>query len=224
MDGLSFGSLFDLTHTAAAEYLTNWEKPWEAVAALQSVVLSLLAALRDEPNYVWLKEGVLAEKTAVIAPSAFIAAPAVICAGAQLRHGAFLRGNVILGRGALAGNSVEIKNAVLLDGAQAPHFNYVGDSILGYKAHLGAGAVTSNLKSDKTPVCIRFNGMTVQTGMKKLGALVGDFAEIGCNCVLNPGTVIGRGATVYPLSSVRGGVPENCIYKSQNDIVPKEAR
>ena len=224
MDTISFGSLFDLKHTAAAEFLTVWEKPWEAIAALQSIVLALQEALKNEPDYIFIKDGVLAEKSAVIAPSAYIAAPAVICAEAQLRHGAFLRGNVILGRGAVAGNSVEIKNSLLFDGAQAPHFNYVGDSILGFRAHLGAGAVTSNLKSDHSPVTVRYNGVAAQTGMKKLGALVGDNAEIGCNCVLNPGAVIGRAATVYPLSSVRGGVPENSIYKTQYDIVPKEAR
>lgn len=224
MDELSFGALFDLKRTVAADYLTRWEKPWEALPALSEIIRALINTLRNEENYTWLGDGVLMEKSARVASSALVAAPTILCAGAELRHGAFIRGNAIIGRDAVVGNSVEVKNAILFDAAQAPHFNYVGDSILGYKAHLGAGAVTSNLKSDKTPVVLHFEGREWNTGLKKLGALVGDNAEIGCNCVLNPGTVIGRNATVYPLSSVRGYVPGDHIYKSAALIVKKEAR
>ena len=159
-------------------------------------------------------------KSAKIAPSAMLLAPCIIGAESEVRHCAFIRGSALVGENCVVGNSAELKNVILFDGVQVPHFNYVGDSILGHRAHLGAGAITSNVKSDRSPVTVRDGKTVIHTGLTKLGAMVGDFAEIGCNSVLNPGTVVGRMATVYPLSSVRGTVPENCIFKG-GGITPK---
>ena len=170
-------------------------------------------------DYNEISEGVFVHKTAKIAESAYIGAPSIICAGAEIRHCAFIRGSAVVGEGSVVGNSVELKNAVLFDSVQVPHFNYVGDSILGYKSHMGAGSVTSNVKSDKTNVCIRTPDGDIATGLRKMGAILGDHVEIGCNSTLNPGTVIGRGSRVYPNSSVRGFIPEEHIYKSRENIV-----
>ena len=160
-------------------------------------------------------------RDAVVAPSAYIAGPCIIDSGAEIRHCAYIRGSAIVGRGAVVGNSCELKNCILFDGVQVPHFNYVGDSILGYKSHLGAGAVTSNVKSDKSEVKIRVGDYAVETGRKKLGAILGDFVEVGCNCVLCPGTIIGSNTNIYPLSRVRGVIPENSIFKSEANIIAK---
>ena len=173
----------------------------------------------SEDEYYSPKENVWISKKATVAPTAWIDGPTIICEGADIKHCAFIRGAVIVGRGAVVGNSTEVKNSILFDGAKVPHFNYMGDSIFGNGAHMGAGCVTSNLKSDKTLVSVKGDGYVIETGLKKFGAMLGDFAEIGCNSVLNPGTVIGRRASVYPTSSVRGVVPEDHIYKNAEHIV-----
>ena len=184
--------LFDLSHTRAGAYLAGFTYPWE-------------------PE-VWV------HKTATVAPTAYLGAPCIIGAGTEVRHGAFSRGSALVGDGCVVGNSVELKNVILFDGVQTPHYNYVGDSILGYKAHMGAGSITSNVKSDKTLVAVRCGSERLETGRKKVGAMLGDHVEIGCNSVLNPGTVVGRNSRVYPLSSVRGTVPADSIYKRGGDI------
>lgn len=213
--------LFDLEHTQAKVYLSGFTYPWEALAGLKDFIRTLGRAL-DKTEYTEVSEEVWIHKSAVIAPTACIMPPCVIGADTEVRQGAFIRGSVLVGKGCVVGNSAELKNAVLFDGVQTPHYNYVGDSILGYKAHMGAGAVTSNVKADKTAVTVRCGEERVETGLKKLGAMLGDFAEIGCNSVLNPGTVIGRHSSVYPLSCVRGTVPENHIHKNKDEIVLKK--
>lgn len=212
--------LFDLSQSLAGEYLAEFSYPWEALSGLKEEIERIGESLAKE-EYCEIAPKVWVHKTAKIAPTAYLGAPCVIGAGTEVRHCAFIRGSALIGENCVVGNSAEVKNAVLFNGAQTPHFNYVGDSVLGYKAHLGAGAVTSNVKSDKSPVTVKNGSEKIETGLKKMGAMVGDFAEIGCNAVLNPGTVIGRNATVYPLSRVRGTVGENCIFKGENNIVKK---
>ncbi len=218
---LKTSELFDFSHSIAAPLLAQATYPWEALDGIKDFILTygktLSAQEFDSP-----REGVWIARDAAVAPTAFIGAPAIIDHGAEIRHGAYIRGSAIVGKNAVVGNSCEIKNAVLFDGAQVPHFNYVGDSILGYKSHMGAGAVTSNVKSDKTLVAVRCGEEKIATGRKKMGAMLGDHAEIGCNSVLNPGAIIGRSARVYPLSSVRGTVPERAIYKKAGDIVQQD--
>lgn len=201
-------------------YLTLYTYPWDLIPHLKNIIVTLSADL-DPEDYHCPEEGVYISKKATVHQSATVIGPCIIMEGSELRPGAYIRGGVLIGRGCVIGNSCEIKNSAIFDGAQIPHFNYVGDSIIGYKAHLGAGAITSNQKSDKSSVTVLNFGQKTPTGLKKLGALVGDRAEIGCGCVLNPGTVIGRGATVYPLSSVRGFVEEKSIYKSDRLTVRK---
>lgn len=204
--------LFDLTHTIAAPLLSRYAYPWEALAALPSFIREMGAAL-SPVTYDTPTEGVWIAKTAVVAENATVLPPCIIGERAEIRPGAYIRGGVIVGADAVVGNSTEVKNAILFDGVQIPHFNYCGDSVLGYRAHLGAGAITSNVKSDHTDVVIR--GETeIPTGRRKCGAMVGDLAEIGCNSVLSPGTVIGRGTRVYPLTHVRGVVEAGMIVKS----------
>lgn len=217
---LKTNELFDFEKSLAGEYLQNFEYPWQALAGLKAEI-ELLGKTLDKSEYEERSAGVWVHRTAKIAPTAYLGAPCIIGENTEVRHCAFIRGSALVGKGCVVGNSVEIKNAVLFDGAQVPHFNYAGDSILGYKSHLGAGAVTSNVKSDKTPVAMKDGEETISTGLKKTGAFVGDFAEIGCNSVLNPGTIVGRHATVYPLSRVRGTVGENCIFKAEGNIVKK---
>lgn len=212
--------LFNLKKTVAAEYLKKFDYPWEAVSDISEFIFSLGQNL-DENEYYSLSEGVWVHKSAKVAPSASIGAPCIIGKDSEVRQCAFIRSSALIGESCVIGNSTEIKNALLFDGVQVPHFNYIGDSILGFKAHFGAGAVTSNVKSDRSEVTVKAPDSIIETGLIKLGAFIGDYAEIGCNAVLNPGTVIGRNATVYPLSSVRGFVPENCIYKSRLSIVEK---
>lgn len=212
--------IIDLTHTQAADYLAEYEYLWQALGGLKDFIISFGQTLSKD--YIRLAPAVWAHKSAKIAQSAFIGDAVIIGAETQVRHCAFIRGSALIGANCVVGNSTEIKNSVLSDGVQAPHFNYVGDSILGYKSHLGAGAITSNVKSDKTPITAHICGVSVQTGLKKFGAIVGDFAEIGCNSVLNPGTVVGKNSRVYPLSSVRGEVPPDSIYKSFDDIVSRK--
>ena len=219
MDAIHTSELFDLTHTRAAALLGGCAYPWEALGHIGETVLaigrSLPEALYDHPQ-----EDVWIAKSASVAPTASITGPCVIGERTEVRPGAFLRGNILVGDGAVVGNSSELKNCILFDGVQVPHYNYVGDSILGYKAHMGAGAVTSNVKGDKKPVVIH-GEERYETGRKKVGAMLGDHAEIGCGSVLNPGTVIGRDSQVYPLSSVRGVVPARCIVKGERGVFPK---
>lgn len=213
-------SLLDLEHTLAKELFTGKVYPWEALGELSDFILKLGLQLAPE-DFVQAAPDVWIAKSAKVAPSAHITGPCIIDAAAELRHGAFIRGSVIVGKGAVVGNSAELKNALLFDGVQTPHYNYVGDSILGYKAHMGAGSITSNVKSDKSLVCIKTAQGVIETGRKKLGAILGDFVEVGCNAVLNPGTVIGRASSVYPTVSVRGVIPARHIVKNETEIVAR---
>lgn len=217
---LSISALYDLAHTAAAPLLSRYTYPWEALAHIGAFIEELGATLSldeyDQPH-----NGVWVHRTATVSPSASIAAPCIVGAHAEIRHCAFIRGKALIGENAVVGNSTELKNVILFDNVQVPHYNYVGDSILGYKAHMGAGSITSNVKSDKQPVVIHGRVGNIETGVKKVGAMLGDFVEIGCGSVLNPGTIIGRNASVYPLSSVRGAVPENHIYKDKDNVIPR---
>ena len=208
--------LFDLTHTRAGSYLAGFTYPWEALAGIGELIRQLGPELGEE--FTETAPEVWVHKTATVAPTAYLGAPCIIGAGTEVRHGAFIRGSALVGDHCVVGNSVELKNVILFDNVQTPHYNYVGDSILGYKAHMGAGSITSNVKSDKTPVVVRDGTQQAETGRKKVGAMLGDHVEIGCNSVLNPGTVVGRNSRVYPLSSVRGTVPADSIYKRGGDI------
>lgn len=212
--------LFTLEHTAAAPLLRETEYPWQALEGIGDFILTLGESL-SPAEYDRVGEKVWIAKDAQISPAANITGPCIIGHETEVRPGAFIRGNALIGAGCVVGNSTELKNVILFDGVQVPHYNYVGDSILGYKAHMGAGSITSNVKSDKTPVVIFDGKERVETGRKKVGAILGDGVEIGCNSVLNPGTVIGKGSSVYPLSSVRGVVPAEHIYKDRDNIVPR---
>lgn len=222
MNELKTRALFTDPDTSLAyPYLCHFEYPWEALGGLADMIRAQGDCL-SHAEYEERAEGVWIARSARVDESAHLSAPCIVCAQAEIRSGAFVRGGVMIGRGAVVGNSTELKNCVLFDGAAVPHFNYVGDSILGYRAHFGAGVITSNVKSDKTPVSVAYGGKRVDTGRKKFGAAVGDLAEVGCNTVLNPGTVIGRMSRVYPLSSVRGYVPALHIYKREGALAPIE--
>lgn len=223
MKNIKTRDLFDLEKTLAADFLSRYEYPWEALPHIKEFILQLGKALSDT-EYRQLSDTVWISPEAHIAPSAFIEGPAVIGPGTQIRHCAFIRGSVLTGANCVVGNSTEVKNAILFDNVQVPHFNYVGDSVLGYKAHMGAGAVTSNVKSDRTFVTVRADGEQIVSNMKKFGAMVGDYAEIGCNTVLNPGTIIGRHTNIYPCSCVRGVIPADSIYKNSGKTVRKLER
>ena len=212
--------LYDLTHTAAAPLLSPCRYPWEALAGIGDFILALGPTLPKEEydNHVLM---VWIARSAKVAPTASITGPCIIGPETEVRHCAFIRGNALVGAGAVVGNSTELKNVILFDKVQVPHYNYVGDSILGYKAHMGAGSITSNVKSDKLPVVVRDGETEVETGRKKVGAMLGDEVEVGCGSVLNPGTVVGRGSHIYPLSSVRGTVPAHSIYKRQGEVAEK---
>ena len=212
--------LYDLTHTQAAPLLEEVEYPWQALAGISGFILSLGNTLSAE-EYDHPSEDVWIAKSAKVAPTANITGPCIVGPETEVRHCAFIRGKALIGAGCVVGNSTELKNVILFDQAKVPHYNYVGDSILGFQAHMGAGSITSNVKSDKTLVVIRDGEESFPTGLKKVGAMLGDRAEIGCNTVLNPGTVIGRDSSVYPTSCVRGTVPANSIFKDQAHIVPK---
>jgi NDP-sugar pyrophosphorylase family protein len=207
-------------HSIAWSYLSQFVYPWEALSGLTEYIRTLGNTLSAE-EYERRGDDVWVARTANVAPTAYIGGPCIICEGAEIRHCAFIRGSAIVGAGAVVGNSTELKNCILFDGVQVPHYNYVGDSVLGYKSHMGAGAVTSNVKSDKTLVTVDLGGTRVETGRKKFGAMLGDFVEVGCNSVLNPGTVVGKCSNIYPLSSVRGYVPADSIHKSRGNVVKK---
>ena len=214
--------LYDLSHTMVADYLTQYEYPWQALEGINGLISSLGAQLGDD--YTEISPKVWVHKTAIVAPTAYLGAPCIIGARTEVRHCAFIRESALVGADCVVGNSVELKNVILFDAVQVPHFNYVGDSIMGHKSHLGAGSVTSNFKSDGSLITIRNGDEKIVTGMQKIGALVGDFVEVGCNSVLNPGTVVGRNTTIYPTSCVRGVVPANRILKTGGMLVEKEER
>ena len=220
MKNVSISALFDLSHTKAASYLSAFTYPWEALGGISDMIVALGSTL-PEAEYEQRQVHVWVHKTATVAPTAYLGAPCIIGANTEVRHGAYVRGSALVGEGCVVGNSVELKNVILFDGVQVPHYNYVGDSILGYRSHMGAGSITSNVKSDKSLVVIKTKDGNMETGRKKVGAMLGDGVEVGCNSVLNPGTVIGKNSNVYPLSSVRGFVEANHIYKNSGAITPK---
>lgn len=212
--------LYDLKETIAAELFEGHTFPWELLPLIHDFILRLGETLPKE-EFDQIGDEIWVHKTAKIAPTACLNGPLIVDAEAEVRHCAFVRGNAIVGKGAVVGNSTELKNVILFNKVQVPHYNYVGDSILGYKSHMGAGSITSNVKSDKTLVVVKGEGTEIATGLKKMGAMLGDNVEVGCNSVLNPGTVIGRNSNVYPTSMVRGVVPANSIYKKRTEITPK---
>ena len=220
MMGIRIDELFDLSKTVAADLFKGKEYPWEVLDDIKTFIMKLGPEL-DPAEFDHPKEGVWIAKDAKIFDSAYLGSPCIIDHGAEVRQCAFIRGSAIVGKNAVVGNSTELKNVVLFDNVQVPHYNYVGDSILGYKAHMGAGSITSNVKSDKTLVVIKGEGVRIETGRKKVGAMLGDNVEVGCNSVLNPGTVIGRASSVYPTSCVRGVIPEGSIYKDSSHIVKR---
>ena len=211
--------LLDLSHSMAGAYLSGFEYPWQALKGISDLILSLGSQLGED--YQEVIPSVWVHKTATVAPTAYLGAPCIIGANTEVRHCAFIRGSALVGESCVVGNSVELKNVILFDNVQVPHYNYVGDSILGYKAHMGAGSLTSNVKSDKTLVVVKNGTEQIPTGLKKFGAILGDHVEVGCNSVLNPGTIVGRNSNIYPTSCVRGAVPENSIWKTGGVIVTK---
>lgn len=214
-------NLYNLDETIAKDLLNSVTYPWEVLPKIADFILELGKKL-DEDKYNKIGEDVWIAKSAKVAPTAYINGPAIIGENAEIRHCAFIRGKVIVGEKAVVGNSTELKNVILFNNVQVPHYNYVGDSILGYKAHMGAGSITSNVKSDKKLVVVKNGKEKIETGLKKFGAMLGDEVEVGCGSVLNPGTVIGKNSNIYPLSAVRGVVPKNSIYKNKNEIVDKK--
>lgn len=220
MEHLQIKNLYDLKETIAASLFEGATYPWELLPKIGAYIVALGEKL-PEDKFEKRGENIWIAKSAIVAPTAYINGPCIIDEEAEVRHCAFIRGNAIVGKGAVVGNSTELKNVVLFNKVQVPHYNYVGDSILGFKSHMGAGSITSNVKSDKTLVVVKSPYGNIETGLKKMGAMLGDNVEVGCNSVLNPGTVIGRNANVYPTSMVRGYVNENSIYKKQGEIVGK---
>lgn len=218
---LCIEKLYDLSHTKAAALFEGVRYPWEVLPKLGAFIKELGASL-DPAEYTEIKPTVWVHKSATVFDSAYLAENIIIGAGTEVRQCAFLRGNILVGENCVVGNSTELKNVVLFDRVQVPHYNYVGDSVLGYKSHMGAASLTSNVKSDKTLVKVHASDGDIETGLKKFGAMLGDEVEVGCGSVLNPGTVIGRNSNIYPLSSVRGCVPANAIYKSRDEIVEKK--
>ncbi len=221
MDSVKIINLYNLTHTLASDYLKGFTYPWEALKGISDFIISLGKTL-DSEEYNNPIENVWIHKTAKVYSSAYLGSPCIIGANTEVRHCAFIRGSALIGENCVIGNSVELKNVIIFDNVQTPHYNYVGDSILGYKSHMGAGSITSNVKSDKTNVVIKSGDEQIETGIKKIGAMIGDNVEIGCNSVLNPGTIIGRYSNVYPTSCVRGVIPENSIWKTGGIIVKKD--
>ena len=215
---VTINELYDLDHTLAKEYLQRFTYPWEALKGIHDFILELGPTLKD---YQEIQPQVWVHPDAVLAPTAYLGSPCIIGPRTEVRHSAFIRGNALVGADCVVGNSVELKNVILFDHVQTPHYNYVGDSILGYYSHMGAGSITSNVKSDKTLVVVKDKEETIETGLKKMGAMLGDHVEVGCNSVLNPGTVIGVDTNIYPLSRVRGIIPAHSIYKDAKNIVSK---
>ena len=220
MDDCRVTNLFDLDKTIASDFLQRFTYAWEALPHISNFIMELGKSL-PEDEYNKIGENVWIHKSAKVYESAYINGPAIICENAEIRHCAFIRGNAIVGKGATVGNSTELKNVILFDEVEAPHYNYVGDSILGYKAHMGAGSITSNIKSDRKNIVIKNGNDKIETGLRKIGAMLGDNVEVGCSSVLNPGTVVGKNTNIYPLSMVRGVIPANHIYKNKNEIVEK---
>jgi NDP-sugar pyrophosphorylase family protein len=226
MENAKIVNLYDLSQTIAGEYLSQFTYPWEALKGISDFVRELGPTL-DPEIYEKKGEDIWVAKSARVAPTALLNGPLIIDEDAEIRHCAFIRGSAIIGKGSVVGNSTEIKNDIIFNSVQVPHYNYVGDSILGYKSHMGAGSITSNVKSDKTLVVVKDHldsGEKIETGLKKFGAMLGDNVEVGCNSVLNPGTVIGRGSRVYPLSSVRGVIPPDHIYKDAKVIIQDRSK
>lgn len=221
MEQCKVKNLYNLEETIAAELLKNVEYPWEALKGISDFIRKIGPTL-DTALYEKRGEDIWVAKNAKVAPTACLNGPLIIDEEAEIRHCAFIRGSAIVGKGSVVGNSTELKNVIIFNSVQVPHYNYVGDSVLGYKSHMGAGSITSNVKSDKTLVSVKYQGEEIKTGLKKFGAMLGDFVEVGCNSVLNPGTVIGRNCNIYPLSMVRGVISENSIYKNKNEIVNKK--
>lgn len=217
---LEIKDLYDLNHTLAKDYLSNFTYPWEALKGIKETIINIGNSL-DPNEYNQVKENVWIHKTAKIFETAYIGAPCIIGKNSEVRHCAFIREAALVGDNCVVGNSVELKNVILFDNVQTPHYNYVGDSILGYHSHMGAGSITSNVKADKKNVVISADMQKYETGLKKFGAMLGDYVEVGCNAVLNPGTVIGRNTNIYPTSCVRGYVRENAIYKNNNEVIDK---
>ena len=223
LEALTVKENYSLDQTIAKDIFNGVTYQWEVLPKISNFILELGATL-SEDEYEKRGENVWVAKSAKVAPTAFINGPAIIGKDAEVRHCAFIRGNAIVGEGAVVGNSTELKNVILFNKVQVPHYNYVGDSVLGYKSHMGAGSITSNVKSDKKLVVVKAGEEKIETGMKKFGAMLGDEVEVGCGSVLNPGTVVGNHSNIYPLSSVRGFVPANSIYKKQGEVVTKEER
>jgi NDP-sugar pyrophosphorylase family protein len=216
----TINDLYDLDHTLAKDYLSQFTYPWEALKGIKDMIIELGKTL-DPAEYDEVSENVWVHKTAKVFPSAYLGAPCIIGPNTEVRHCAFVRGSALVGADCVVGNSVELKNVILFDHVQTPHYNYVGDSILGYYSHMGAGSITSNVKSDKKLVVVHNGTEDIETGIKKFGAMLGDHVEVGCNSVCNPGTVIGRYSNIYPTSCVRGVVPEKSIYKNSGEVVEK---
>ena len=221
MNNIKIADLFDLSHTVASDYLSQFEYPWEALSGISDLIISLGKTLSPD-EYESPSENVWIHKSAKVFPSAYIGGPCIIGAETEVRHCAFIRGSALVGKNCVVGNSAELKNVIIFDNVKTPHYNYVGDSILGYKSHMGAGSITSNVKSDKTNVVIKNGEENIETGIKKIGAMLGDFVEVGCNSVLNPGTIVGRNSNIYPTSCVRGVIPSDSIYKTGGIIVAKK--
>lgn len=219
---MKISELYDLNYTLASKYLQSFTFPWEALSGIKNTIIEIGNSL-DKSAYTEISEQVWLHNSAKIAPTAYLGSPCIVGADSEVRHCAFIRGSALIGKSCVVGNSTELKNVILFDGVQVPHYNYVGDSILGYKSHMGAGSITSNIKSDRTLITVK-GELEMATGLKKFGAMLGDFVEVGCNSVLNPGTVIGKNTNIYPLSCVRGIVPANSIYKKDGKIVMKKLR
>lgn len=224
MENAKIANLYNLDETIAGEYLSQFTYPWEALAGISDFIKKIGPTL-DTEKFEQLGEDIWVAKSATVAPTAYLNGPLIIDEEAEIRHCAFIRGSVIIGKGSVVGNSTELKNDIIFNNVQVPHYNYVGDSILGYRSHMGAGSITSNVKSDKTLVVVKDSYDTkeeIETGRKKFGAMLGDFVEVGCNSVLNPGTVIGRHTNIYPLSRVRGVIPADSIFKDKDNVVLKK--
>lgn len=220
MEECKIKNLYNLEETIAKNLMEKYEYPWEVLAHIKDYIIEIGKTL-SEDEYTKADNNVWIHKTAKVFPSAYIGENTIICENAEVRHCAFIRGNAIIGKNSVVGNSTEIKNVILFNNVQVPHYNYVGDSILGYKSHMGAGSITSNVKSDKKLIKIKRENTVIDTGLKKIGAMIGDNVEIGCGSVLNPGSIIGKNTNIYPMSSVRGVIKENSIYKNSNEIVEK---